>query len=86
MMLFKFMFLIFQNGRFTEELVTYQHFADYDQLILALVRFCAMQSSMRLSPKIRRIYMGSGPDINLPKAQDGYGPETFVVIKEITAL
>lgn len=82
----KFLFLIFQNGKVDEEKETIQEFADTAQLAQAIVKFAASESPLRLNPSVTLIYDGEGPSITLPRARQGYGPATNVVIKEVTVL
>jgi hypothetical protein len=85
-MLFRIIYLIFQNNRLSRTVEATQEFSDAGQLAQALARFAAQESAMRFNPKVMSLYTGAGPSLNLPPNQEGYGPQTNVVIKEIVPI
>ena len=83
-MRYRFKFLIFQHGQLSEELEVEQEFKHLDDLIIQLIKFAAMQSSVAIHDKV--IPLHSGCTIQLPITKEGYGPATTVVISKITWL
>ena len=79
-------FLIFQNKEVDEELESEQEFTNATELALALTRFAAQESAVRFHPSVMVLYTSDGPRLNMPSAQQGYGPATNVVIKKIAII
>ena len=84
-MKFKFTMQIMQKGIFDETLEVVQEFDSALELAQALAIFAAQNSADRLSPSVREIYTHTSgkKTIDLPKAKEGYGPDTSVVIKKV---
>jgi|GEM_PF-1724691 len=76
-------FMIFQNGQLDEELKIEQEFPSPWALVKTLTKFAAQESAMRLDPHVMPLYTKDTVGFEMPKAQQGYGPATNVVLKEI---
>ncbi len=83
MVRYRFKFLIFERDNFREEVTTTQGFIDDDAVVQAMVSFAAMQSLVRSNPLVMPLYTPEMP-INLPPSNNGYGPDTIVVIASAT--
>ena len=86
MLRYTFRLSVFQKGQPAEKLDSVQEFSDATELANALVSFAAMQSLVRTKPQVIPLYARRGKQISLPPAKEGYGPETYVVIEEMTQI
>lgn len=82
MLRYKFVFLVFQNGRLDQEIETILSYETPEALTAALLAHAAQQSRVNLSPLVMPLYSDGNVPMPGPVRQ-GFGPETALVIKSV---
>jgi hypothetical protein len=82
-MFLKFRYLIFEDDCFVEELTAVHEFANVVECARVLASFAARQSGIRVNPRVIPLYSTKNI-LSLPPRTRGYGPNTWVVIKDVS--